>query len=178
MAKGNDAADAIKRLIKQNEQLKLAAEILDEYGSFDNAIAEAKIKMESVRNELAGEVFKLTETKQSIETLTKEISEQRKNAELDCSLMRDTAEKDAEKILEEARNKAGAMLMDAENQIRRKLNDDNGHIAALSDKRSELEAEIASLELRRDEIKLSADEAADRLAKVKADIARVAGSLG
>ena len=178
MAKGNDAADAIKRLIKQNEQLKLAAEILDEYGSLDNAITEAKIKLESVKNELAGEVFKLAEAKESVENASNEILGLRKAAELDCTSILESAKSRAEAIEREAKDRASVTLIDAEERIRRKLANETGHMATLADKRVKLEAEIEALTVRHNEIKSSADEAADRLAKVKADIARIAGSVG
>lgn len=40
MAKGNDAADAIRREIKRLEQLSLAADMLQQHGDLDNAIGE------------------------------------------------------------------------------------------------------------------------------------------
>jgi peptidoglycan hydrolase CwlO-like protein len=66
MSKHTDAADAIRRMAKQYEQMVVAADILDQIGSLDNAAKEAQAVATAMQAEVATAKEELAKAKADI----------------------------------------------------------------------------------------------------------------
>jgi len=102
MSKHTDAADAIRRMAKQYEQMVVAADILDQIGSLDNAAKEAQALVATSQAEAAVVKAELAKMKDAL-----------KDAKAQAKEVLADAEEKAEKALTEANIKAGILVNNA-----------------------------------------------------------------
>jgi len=159
MSKFTDAADAIKRQVKTLEQWQLAAEVLDQIGSLDNATKEAQAALNKLRGECDVALADLGKVKADAKTTKDKVA---------ATLL--TAEADAERIVNEAKEKAGGIEASAKGKAEEvielaKANAANvtstarATVDALNKQRSEAEGKLA-------EVTGKVAEAEDKLVKV------------
>lgn len=174
MSKGETAAEAILRLVKQNEQLVAAADVLKEYGSFDNAVLESKrrladIQVEELKAKNAFDEFTEAAAKEK-ESIVAEIAAAKAEAK---EIVKVAKEKAAD--LEEKANVIySAKVQDAEEYLAKLLSDNESRIKALKGVIEEREAGIAKLDA---DLTAKTTELADtekKLEKIKAQIAKLA----
>ena len=91
MSKHTDAADAIRRMAKQYEQMVIAADILDQIGSLDNAAKEAQASVASSQAEAVAAKAELAKAKDAVKD----------------------AKAKAEDIIADAKEKAAGIVADA-----------------------------------------------------------------
>lgn len=170
MARGNDIADAIRRELKRTEQLTRVAEVLDEFGSLENAIDEArnqKAHAESERDKVKAELAKLediieADTKLHNERLREQADEVRKVIT------------DAKEEATEIRTKARAAAMkstEAAKRAAQKIQDENNlYLLEVSEKRGRLDSEVVELEKIKAQVLEETAEWVEKLEETKARI--------
>lgn len=102
MSKHTDAADAIRRMAKQYEQMVVAADILEEIGSLDNAAKEAKAFATEMQLEVARARDDLAKAKEEV-----------KAAKQEAESIVNNANGTAEKIVQKAQINADLMANSA-----------------------------------------------------------------
>lgn len=145
MSKGETAADAILRIVKQNEQLMAAAEVLKEYGSFENAVIESKKRLDAMQVEESSVRKALDEFMSSSEQYKADALLEITNAKAEAKRLTDKAKEKAASITEAAENESKAKIEAAENHLANILADNESRVKALKsliDERTTLVAEL------------------------------------
>lgn len=107
---GNQAADAILRLVKQNEQLVYAAQVLGQYGSFESALEEVKSLHAKELDELTKAKAEMAAFREKSNQDKAKIRAQIDTEELKLQSVRVKADVDADSIIDEAQNKATQII--------------------------------------------------------------------
>lgn len=172
-SRATDAADVIRKIVRQNEQLVLAAQILDEFGSFENAVQETKKALSGVRGETEEAKAELVKAKAAI-TKAKETAETiLSKAAFEADAVVSGARESEVSIINAASVKADKVQSDAlaaTNAQQAALKSMTDNLAA---KRDELQASCDALAIKERELVEQADAAESRLAKVRAQIAKL-----
>ncbi len=174
MSKGETAAEAILRIVKQNEQLMAAAEILREYGSFENAVVESKKRLEDMQVEEASVRKALDEFMASSEQYKADALLEITNAKAEAKRLTDKAKEKAASIEEAAENESKAKVAAAENHLANILADNESRVKALKDLIAERENSVGVLDAAIATKQTELDELEKKLAKVNAQISKLA----
>jgi len=175
MSKGNDAADAIKRVTKLFSQLQLAADVLDQYGSFEAAADHYRTEAEreqanltALREKKADVMRDLkaaeADLKATLEQARDQVFAARESADEVCKARLAKAEKKANELEANAAATAERIVLDAQESVKSAT----AELEAKGKQQAELDAAIAA----------RADEYAKletQLADVKARIAKMMG---
>lgn len=172
---GTQAAEAILRLVKQNEQLTFAANILSQYGSFEAALGEVKT---AHSNELAA----LTKLKEDAAAYREKADQERakiraqvESEELTLKSIRVQAETEADAILDAAQAKASQVVDNARDEANSLTLKSKTTLQELETKISETLQRLAEAQAKFEEesVKVTKTEAA--YAKIKASISKFSG---
>lgn len=174
MSKGETAAEAILRIVKQNEQLMAAAEILREYGSFENAVVESKKRLDAMQIEESSVRKALDEFMTSSEQYKADALLEITNAKAEAKRLTDKAKEKAASIEEAAENEAKAKIEAAENHLANILADNESRVKALKDLATERENSVVVLDGAIATKQTELDELEKKLAKVNAQISKLA----
>lgn len=99
MSKHTDAADAIRRMAKQYEQMVVAADILDQIGSLDNAAKEAQTVATAMQAEVATAKEDLAKAKADIKVAKAKAEEIMQSAADQAAAATQSARAEAARLL-------------------------------------------------------------------------------
>lgn len=167
MARGNDAADAIRREIKRLEQLAQVAAILDEFGSLENATDEAKQACEKAQKERDAAQVELKQVKDNLESDTKLHNDRLVEQGAELATVWREAKAEATEIKTKARS-AAMKATEAARRASQKIQDEsNQYLLGASEKRGRLDKEVSELEKMKADLEAQTAEWAEKLAQAK-----------
>lgn len=173
MSKGSDAADAIRRVSKTLEQFKSAIEILDEYGSFENASKEAKAEYE--KN--SSEALKAKEQMESLKKANAEaliaIAATKARLADDSKAATEDAKRAAEEIIATAKIEAGNILGAAQASMAADREAFNATFADLTVKKESLEGSIGEMTLIKNDLESRVLDLEKKLDKIRAQATKI-----
>lgn len=173
MAKATDAAESIRRLAKQYESMVVAADILEQIGSLENAQTEAKKSLEQHQLARDAEVKALAEAKEATKKAKEQATDIVKDAESKALTIEIGAKSEADKLIDKAKERDAKMLSEANSQVQATLAGVNNQIVGLELHKFDLEKAIKGLADEVSGLMLEADAQEKRLAKVKEAIAKL-----
>jgi chromosome segregation ATPase len=173
MARATDAADAIRKAAKLYENFVIAADILEQIGSLENAQVEAKKALEQYQLARDAEVKALAEAKEATKKAKEQATDIVKDAESKALTIEIGAKAEADKVIDNAKARDAKMLSDANSQVQTTLSGINSQIDNLRVHKGELEATVKELGDEVSSLVLEADTQEKRLAKVKEAIAKL-----
>lgn len=175
MSKGETAADAILRIVKQNEQLTAAAEILKEFGSLENAVEESKKRLAAMREEEAKVRTELDEFMASMEQYKADALLEISSAKTEAKRLTDKSKDKASDILMNAEAEASAKRQEAEEHLANTLADNESRIKALKGLIEEKTASVNALDTAISDKTVELAELNKKFSKVNSQIAKLAG---
>lgn len=146
MAKGNDAADVIKREIKRLEQLSIAAEILDQYGSLDNAVTESKKALAVAQKEREEAEKEVAVEREKVRKLKEECKKVKEKSDEHCEAMKLDAEKVAAETVHAAQDQAVTIVDDAKKQAAAEVSNLRQVVESLIEQKDTLSEQIMTLD--------------------------------
>lgn len=169
-----DAADAIRRAARQYQAFIQAAEILDKFGSLENATAEGQRALSAIRGEVESVKTELAALKAQSMAVQTEQAEIIANANATSAAIMDDGKEKAEAIINLAQTQAQNITHDAQIAASSIKGSAERESADLYAKVASLKGEVASLNERATTAQAEADAAEKRLTKVKDAIAKLA----
>lgn len=176
MANANDAAEAIRRLVLQNEQLGLAVSILDEFGSFENAVVEAKRRCAAANAEADAAQETLNAAKQAVKAAKQRADDILAKANTIAEDVQQAAMSKSNDILTSAKMQAEQIKADAQTVADARVNGVSSQVSQLTEKKAVLELDIGDAQARRSAANALAEDAEVRLAKVKEQITKLSAA--
>jgi hypothetical protein len=175
MAKAHEAADAIRRMAKQYEQMVVAAETLEKIGSLEQATTEMTVQRDAAAVERDAVLAELAKAKCAVVDAKNKAAERLANAELEAESIvenaKATADLRAKEIFDDAETRADALIRAAEAKRADAL-------AAAAAARGDVEiakGELAAIELQVAERGEVAAALEKRIAKAQEKMAKMLG---
>lgn len=175
MTKATDAADAIRRLAKQFENMQFAADVLEKIGSMENAFDEAgksRAAAEAARDQALADKLVAESELAATKAKSKEIVAQ---AEKRREQILADVDAESDKRLADASERANAAIQSATEQAHGIREDANRQKAAVTLDVQALRDESEQLEAANNAKRAEADAIEARLAKAQAKIAKLLG---
>ena len=175
MSKGNEAADAIKRITKLFSQLQLAADVLDQYGSFEAAAEHYHAEAQKEQAKMTSLREKREATEKELKAAEKELENTLAQSRDQVLAARDSADEVCKARIAKAEDKAGKLEANAASTAERIVLDAQESVKSAT---AELEAKRKQQAELDTAITAKADEYAkleNQLADVKARISKMMG---
>lgn len=174
MAKANDLADGIRNAARQFKHFQDVADMLDKYGSFENAVKEQELALKKVQDERAVGILALAEQAQKVEAAQKRHTDLIADANTQAAAIVEAANTAAFDTNVAAKAEAAQVLEAAKTAALSKKNSLSDDILALTEAKVRISDDIAAMQASVDSINAQAKAAEERLAKVNAAIAKFA----
>lgn len=175
MSKGNDAADAIKRVVKLLDQMRLAADVLDEYGSFENAAEEARKRYQAEHKRAEVARIDAEEAEHTAKTVALAAQAELAAASVEGKDMKEAAKAEAKKIAEDAKEAAKRTIARAESTALAKLMAAEASIRSHEAKLSDLEKECEALQAKAGLLSSEISQKESRLEEIRRQVAALMG---
>lgn len=176
MSKAETVADAITRIVKQNELLTYAAELLKTFGSLENAVTEKerqveqiKASYEQLKNEHDAFETALIEAKSSALAELNEAKQEAKDVVAKAKAKAKDLDEQADEIYK-------ARVDEANNAALNQVSEHESRLKGLREVILEKEAHIASLDTAIVEATKEVDTLEKKLEKVRENIAKLAAA--
>lgn len=174
MAKANDLADGIRNAARQYKHFQDVADMLDRYGSIENAVKEQELALKKVNDEKDAGILALAEQAQKVASAEKRHGELIASASEQSAAIIEAANTAAFDVNVEAKAEAVQIVEKAKASALSKKNSLSDDILALTEAKVRISEDIAAMQGNVDGINAQAKAAEDRLAKVNAAIAKFA----
>lgn len=175
MSSKSNAAESIRRLAVQYQQMVEAADLLDSIGSLEQAAAEAKKAAEAARADTAAARAEADKAKAEAKKSKEKVDKILSDADGEALAKVQEAEIKAQGIVADAKAKAEQITNKAAVDVADATAGVAGRVAELTTMRLRLEQELAALQNDIDAKKAEADDVEKRLAKAQAQVAKLLG---
>lgn len=175
MAKSNDLADTIRRIARQYQDMVEIGALLDQHGSLDNAIAEAKAALVQAQKERDAGFAEVQKVMLDLKTTSANHKIMLDNISIETAKLLAAAKAAAQLTITQAEAKAAKLVVDADTKVKAEaaklamaadVQVLRADAIALRDESETLKAAISTMTV-------EAEVAEKRLAKIKADIAKL-----
>lgn len=174
MAKIQDAADSIRRAARQYQDFIAAADLLDKFGSIENAITEANVALGKAQKERDAGIAKVNKVMADLETATANHATMLENTGTEAARLIEEAKSAAFDLSVQAQAAADGIVSNAKTQAIAEKNALADDVLALKEAKGKLNDDIQALKDRITGMEAESDGAEKRLIKIKADIAKLA----
>ena len=174
MAKANDLADGIRNAARQYKHFQDVADMLDRFGSIENAVKEQEAALQKVKDEKSAGILAPAEQAEKVAAAEKRHGELIASANEQSAAIVEAANSEAFNINVAAKADAAQIVETAKTAALSKKNSLSDDILALTDAKVRISDDIAAMQASVDGINAQAKAAEDRLAKVNAAIAKFA----
>lgn len=174
MAKANDLAEGIRNAARQYKHFQDVADMLDKYGSIENAVKEQELALKKVQDEKAAGILALAEQAQKIEAAQKRHTNLIAEANTQAAAIVEAANSAAFDTNVTAKDEAAQLVAAARAKALENKNSLADEILALTASKVRISEDIAAMTASVDSINAQAKAAEERLAKVNAAIAKFA----
>lgn len=175
MASKSNAAEAIRRLATQYQQMVEAADMLDQIGSLENAAKEAKAATEAARAEAEAARAETVKAKDEAKKAKDKVAAVMSDAEELALVKVQEGEVKAQEMVADAKARAQQILNAAALDAANVTVGIEAKVAELSATRDALEHGVSELQAQIVTKQAEAEELEKRLAKAQASIAKILG---
>lgn len=175
MASKSNAAEAIRRLATQYQQMVEAADMLDQIGSLENATKEAERAAAVARAEADAAQADAAKAKADAKTAKDKVAAVMSDAEELALAKVQEGDIKAQELIADAKARAQQVLTKASLDAANATVGIEGKVAELSATRASLEQSLVDLQGQIDAKQVEAEELEKRLAKAQASIAKLLG---
>lgn len=175
MANKSTAAESIRRLATQYQQMVEAADMLDQIGSLENAAKEAEKATAAARAEADSAQADAAKAKADAKTAKDKVAATMADAEEKALVIAQQAEIKAQELIADGKARAQQILTKASLDAANATVGIEGKVAELSATRASIEQSLVDLQSQIDAKQVEAEELEKRLAKAQASIAKLLG---